>query len=438
MTDRQAAPTEAPPSGEPRPIFQLGEVVADTYEIRALLGSGGMGEVYEANDRGLNRRVAIKVAHTTMVGDYLLREGRALAAIKHPGIVTVHTMGMHRGVPFLVLERVQGLSLDRLIDERRERGERFALNEALELLVAIADTLAVVHKAGLAHRDVKPGNVMLAPGGRVVLMDFGLVLPQADRAGHKNIAGSLQYMPPEALTGDVAEGAANLGDVYALGVLAFELLTGLAPFDGEDPTAIYRSKMRTPQPRVSDFRPDVPPSVDEAVAQLMAPELRDRPHGSEEALWLLRSLGRVAGEESALRPFSVLIVDDDPDMRAALSLYLRAAAPDAEIEETGDGRQTVRSVRRRVPDLLLLDLDLPDINGIEVCMLLRGMQLGDRCAIVSVSGRATRADVELLQQLGVRSLEKGPSLMTELASLVERMRPARQRTSVRRIEKTTA
>jgi serine/threonine-protein kinase len=341
-------------------------------------------------------------------------------------------MGVHRGTPFLVLERVQGLSLDRMIDDRRERGERFAVGEAIELLVSIADTLAVVHGSGLAHRDVKPSNVMLAPGGRVVLMDFGLVLPQVDRAGHKSIAGSLQYMPPEALTGDMAEGAANLGDVYALGVLGFELLTGVAPYEGDEPDAIYRSKLRTPQPRVGEYRPDVPPPVEDAIAQLMAPLVRDRPDGAEEALWLLRSLRRHAGEESAPHPFSVLIVDDDPDMRAALSLYLRAAAPDAEIEETGDGRHALRSVRKRVPDLLLLDLDLPDINGIEVCMLLRGMELGDRCMIVSVSARATRADVELLQQLGVRSLEKGASLATELASLVERMRPPRQRPPARR------
>jgi DNA-binding response OmpR family regulator len=121
----------------------------------------------------------------------------------------------------------------------------------------------------------------------------------------------------------------------------------------------------------------------------------------------------------------VLIVDDDPDIREALGLYVRAAAPDAEIETTSEGRQAIRSVRRRVPDLLLLDLDLPDINGIEVCMLLRGMQLGDACMIVSISGRATKADVELLQMLGVQSLDKGPTLMAELVALVQRVRPGR-------------
>jgi len=340
-------------------------------------------------------------------------------------VVTVHAMGDHKGTGFLVLERVRGLSLDRLLQDRRARGERFAVDEALELLVAVADAISVVHRAGLAHRDVKPGNLMIAPGGRVVLMDFGLVLPQADRPGHKSVAGSLQYMAPEALTGSVAEGAATLLDVYALGVVGYELLAGVAPFDGASPIELYRAKSRRPLPRIAAHRPDLPASLAGVIEQMMAPEPHERPQGAEAALWQLRAArARLAGG-GGVRAFSVLIVDDDADMREALSLYVHAAAADAEIETTGDGKHAIRAVRRRVPDLLLLDLDLPDINGVEVCMLLRGMQLGDGCMIVSVSGRATRADVELLQQLGVRSLEKGPSLMSALVDLIQSMRPAR-------------
>jgi serine/threonine-protein kinase len=406
-------------------VFEVGEIVAEIYEIRALLGAGGMGEVYDALDRPLNRRVALKVERPDIAPDYLVREGRALAAIRHPGVVTVYTIGQHRGLAFLVLERVYGFSLDRMIDDRRGRGERFAIAEALDLLVAIADALSVVNRAGLAHRDVKPGNIMLAPVGRVVLMDFGLVLPHADRAGHKTAAGSLQYMAPEALSGDVVEGAAALLDVYAVGVLAYELLCGIAPFDGGDPRELYRAKVRKPVPSVAKLRSDVPPALDEMVAQLMAPDPHERPQGAEAALWQLRALRARVGAASEARPLSVLIVDDDDDMRRALALYVRAAAADAEIETTGDGRQAIRAVRRRVPDLLLVDLDLPGINGIEVCMLLRGMQLGDACLIVSVSSRATRADVELLQQLGVRSLDKGPGLVTQLVEIIERMRSAR-------------
>jgi serine/threonine protein kinase len=411
-------------AGRDGPIFAIGEVVADTYEIKAVLGAGGMGEVYDAHDRVLNRHVALKVVRSSIAPEYLLREGRALAAIHHPGVVTVHAMGEHNGTGFLVLERVRGLSLDRMLDDRRARRERMPIGEALDLLVAVADALSVVHRAGLTHRDVKPGNVMLAPGGRVVLMDFGLVLPHADRPGHKSVAGSLQYMAPEALTGDVAEGAGAQLDVYALGVLGFELLAGSVPFEETLPLELYRLKVQQPGPRLDAVRSDVSAALSDAVTQMMAPEPHDRPQGAEAALWQLRALRARAASGEAV-PFSVLIVDDDEDMRDALSIYVRAGAPDAVIEKTGEGKQAVRSVRRRVPDLLLLDLDLPDINGIEVCMLLRGMQLGDDCMVVSVSGRATRADVELLQQLGVRSFEKGPTLMTDLVALIREIRPAR-------------
>ncbi len=256
-------------------------------------------------------------------------------------------------------------------------------------------------------------------------MDFGLVLLDADRAGHRSVAGSLQYMAPEALTGDLAEGAGHLVDVYALGVLAYELLTGLVPFDGEEALDLYRAKIKTPLPRAREMRSDVPVQLEELVAQMMSADPSERPQGAEAALWQLRSLRTRMDTEGPPRPFSVLIVDDDPDIRDAMALFVRGAAPDAEVEMTSEGRQAIRSVRRRVPDLLLLDLDLPDINGIEVCMLLRGMQLGDACMIVSISGRATKADVELLQMLGVQSLEKGPTLMGELVALVHRVRPGR-------------
>ncbi len=416
----------APGSGGQSSLFAIGETIGNVYKVRALLGSGGMGEVYEAVDATLGRRVAIKVAHPDIDADYLLREGRALAAIRHTGIVTVHAMGQHMGMPFLVLEHIQGLSLDRMIEDRAARKEPFAYVEAVDLLLPIADALAMVHQAGLAHRDVKPANVMLAPGGRVVLMDFGLVVPHVDRVGNRIVAGSLPYMAPEALTGDVGDGAAPLVDVYAMGVLAHELLTGEAPFAGEQPFAVYQAKMSHPTPLVSAQRPDVPEGLVDLIARMIAKGPSERPNSAEEVLWELRALRKEIDGEGRGRPLSVLIVDDDPEMLEVLSLFVRGASADADIETTEHGREAVQSVRRRVPDLLLLDLDLPDINGIEVCMLLRGMKLGEACMIVSVSGRATPADVGLLQALGVQSLEKGPKLAAQLRAIIERIRPRKR------------
>jgi CheY-like chemotaxis protein len=188
---------------------------------------------------------------------------------------------------------------------------------------------------------------------------------------------------------------------------------------------MYSAKVHGPTPSIRAPRPDAPAGLGDLLVRMLAAVASDRPSSAEEVVWQLRSLRKQAGAEGRARPPYVLVVDDDADMLEALSLYVRAAAPDAEIETMTEGRHAVRSVRRRVPDLLLLDLDLPDINGIEVCMLLRGMKLGDACMVVSVSGRATAADVELLEQLGVRSLEKGPSLGPELRRLVERLKPAR-------------
>lgn len=410
---------------ESESVFRTGELLADVYEVRALLGTGGMAEVYEADDRLLGRRVAIKVMRAKNESKYLVREGCALAAVHHPGVITIHTMAEHRGIRFLVLERLRGISLDRMIEDRRQQGERFALAEALDLLVAICSALNAVHASGLAHRDVKPGNVMLTPTGRVVLMDFGLVLPNADRAGHRTVAGSLRYMAPEALTGGVAEGAAHLLDVYAFGVLAYEVLCGIAPYADGQPEEMYRAKVKLPVPRVRAHRRDVPQKLDDFIAQLMAPRPHDRPQGADAVEWQLRSLRTAHDSVGRERPFTVLIVDDDEDMRRGLELYVRTGSPDAQIESTGEGSRAVQMVRRHAPDLLFMDLDLPGINGLEVLMLLRGMRLLEACHPVAVSGCATAADVELLRQLGVSSLTKGPDLMKAVVAIVSKVRSRR-------------
>ena len=438
----RAKPLDTVPAGPPdeAQAFASGELVAGQYEIRALLGSGRMGQVYEAHDRQLNRRVALKVlAGVEADVAHLRREGQALAAIRHPSVVAVHSLGTHQGsrgdLAFLVMERVYGVSLEAMLEQRRGRGERLGLTEVIDLSIQIAEGLTAVHAAGVSHRDIKPANIMLAPGGRVVLMDFGLMLPDIELDGdadgdasaqhedaEQTLAGSLEYMAPEALASRVAHGSGHLVDVYALGVVAFQLFTGILPYGAPDAPALARAQ-RAAVPRVSALRRDVPPSVDDLVRAMMARDPSERPQSAEVLLSSLRRLRDALDRTAPVPPFAVLIVDDAPSTWETLSLYVRAVVPDAEITTANGGEEALRSLRKRVPNVLLLDLVLSDMNGVEVCMYLRGLRGGDRCLIISTGPHASQADVNLLDQLGVRFIAKGKDRMTAIVALLEHVKP---------------
>lgn len=409
----------------PLPVFTSGEIVGELYEVRELLGMGAMGQVYEAHDRQLNRRVALKVVVPGADPASLRREGQALAAIRHPSVVTVHSMGTHRGIDFLVMERVFGITLDASIDQRRRRGERFAISETIDIVVRVAEGLAAVHAAGLAHRDVKPSNVMIAPGGRVVLMDFGLMHLQIDAPPESlgYVVGSLPYMAPESLAAGVAHGAGHLLDLYALGVVAFELLTGILPYDTPDIASLMRAQRRGAPPRTRDLRRDVPQPLSDFVRTLMSGDPAERPQSAEVALWQLRALRDRVQTPAHEHRFSVLIAHHDPNSFDALSLYVRAVVEDAEILTVTRGDDAIRSLRKRAPDVLFLDLDLPDTNGVEVCMYARGLPRGERCMIVCIGAEASEADVQLLRQLGVRFLARGADRMSEIVDLLQKVKP---------------
>jgi len=180
-------------------LFEIGEMVAGTYEIRGILGEGGMARVYAAQDTVLNRKVAIKASFTGFDAAILFKEAQALASIRHPGMIDVHSAGTHRNIPYFVMEQLSGVNLATFLDKRK--GTPLAVAEALDILIPVADALAAIHRVGMAHRDVKPGNVMLTPSGRIVLMDFGLFQPESD--ANPLQSGTPEYMAQELLLAQV-------------------------------------------------------------------------------------------------------------------------------------------------------------------------------------------------------------------------------------------
>ncbi|HEY2509340.1 MAG TPA: protein kinase [Polyangiaceae bacterium] len=426
-------------------LFELGELVADTYEIRGVLGEGGMGRVYLAQDLLLNRRVALKASWPTIDPALLQKEAQAIASIRHPGMIEVYAAGTHRGIAFLVMEYLYGVNLASFLEKRQVDSKPLEVRETLDVLIPVADALAAVHRAGIVHRDVKPANIMLTPNGRIVLMDFGLFQPE--NLSRSAPSGTPEYMAPESLQGDVDPRNAFFIDVYALGITAYELLTGEVPFLGDSAMATISQHIDLEPTSLREVRPDVGQRLAALVHEMLAKDPLERPPSMEAVAFRLRAakdnLGTsgpqrrpqpqasVAVSTPSVQPtpkFGVLVVDDDQALAKLLSMYTLRAVPEALVTIVGDADAALSAVRDRAPDVMLVDLHMPRINGIELCMMLRGMRLADHCTIVAVSAGAREGDIELLRQLGItRFVPKGSELSSRLNAEMKELYHAWQR-----------
>lgn len=405
--------------------FQEGEIVAGSYQVTDLLGSGGMAVVYEALDLELGRRVALKVPRCVSDEVALRKEARALAAVHHPNLVTVHALAHHGGLEVLVMERLAGVTLEARLDAMTGRGESMRLEEVLDRLVAIADALAAVHRGGIAHRDVKTGNVMVC-GERTVLTDFGLVTPEFDVRDESFVCGSAEYMAPELIGGSVRRGSGPLVDLYALGAVAFELLTGAPPYTGDDVTDVFRRHIAAEVPDVRASRPDTPPALAELIASLLAKSPDDRPETAEVVLWRLGAMS----DRSRLWPRRVVIVDDEPGTAALLGQCLRASLPHLEVLALSSPVQALASLQARPPDVAIIDLHMPEINGVELCMHLLATPAATRPMIVAVSADAADGDVDLLRSLGVSAfIAKDGGFLGKVCNVLGELRFERAGTS---------
>jgi eukaryotic-like serine/threonine-protein kinase len=253
------------------------EVVADRYELEELIGSGGMSSVYRARDRLLERHVALKILHDHHAADEdfverFRREARAVAQLSHPNIVTVIDRGQDSGRQFIVFEHVDGQNLKEVV----VAAGPLPVRRALELGLQIARGLAFAHAQGLVHRDVKPQNVLLNGNGQAKVTDFGIARSIDVEVGVTQtgtILGTSNYLAPEQANG---ESVTPQTDVYSLGVVLYELLTGDVPFTGESFVAVAMKHINEAPPDLREQRADVPPRLAAAVERALAKEPKDR------------------------------------------------------------------------------------------------------------------------------------------------------------------
>ncbi len=246
------------------------------YETKNEIGRGGMASVYLAFDPLFKREVAIKVLPPQYLDNEILRarferEAQAIAAIEHPAIVPVYDFGEQDGQLYLVMRFMQGGPLS-----DRIKGGAFSLAAATQIIARLAPALDEVHARGMIHRDLKPGNILFDKYGNAFLSDFGIarLIEATTTLTGDAIIGTPSYMSPEQVRGEIDLDGRS--DIYALGVILFEMLTGKQPYQATTPMAVAMKHITEAVPRIRDYRSDLPSQVDEVLAKAMAKERSER------------------------------------------------------------------------------------------------------------------------------------------------------------------
>ncbi len=274
---------------------------AGRYRIERMVGRGGMGSVYRAFDVLVGDVVALKILDGTVTlgGDQLewfRREVRLARRISHPNVARTHDMGEQSGAHYITMEFVEGTTLQDLLRVGEDRRRQLAQAQAATIAVAVAEGLAAAHAAGVVHRDLKPANVLVEREGRVVLTDFGIARALGDEGGARTqgVVGTPLYMAPEQLSGKPVDARA---DVYALGLMLFEMLTGTLPFVGDNPIAVAMARLTQAPPDPRTVRADLDPPLAELVLQCMSQKPDGRPASASAVSERLR--GWLAGRGEA-------------------------------------------------------------------------------------------------------------------------------------------
>ena len=261
------------------------EQIANRYEILSLIGQGGMADVYKARDTILNRVVAIKVLRAKLSDDAMAlvrfqREASAASRLSHPNVVDIYDVGEYEGMHYIVMEFIRGRTLKELIAQRGA----LDVDEAIGVMKQLVSAINHAHEHKIIHRDIKPQNVLVKDDGTIKITDFGIAVANGSvqLTYNNTVMGSAHYLAPETTQGKEPN---EQVDIYSLGIVFYELLTGHVPFTGKTPTEIAIKRLRKPIPYVRDFNPNIPQSVENIVLKATAKNLEDRYVSCKEMLY---------------------------------------------------------------------------------------------------------------------------------------------------------
>ena len=384
-----------------------GEIIDGRYQLTRIVASGGMATIYAALDLRLDRQVAVKVMHPHLAQDEqfvsrFIREAKAAASLSHPNIVAVLDQGWNQGgtpCVFIVMELIEGATLR---DYLHEQGA-LPVERALQLISPVASALAAAHRLGIVHRDIKPENILVSKEGRIKIADFGLargaLLGNTMTAESSVILGSVSYLSPEQVQRGVSDARS---DVYSLGIVLFELLTGQKPYQGEDPVQIAIRHVNDRVPAPSTLNPKISPEVDELVLQATNIDPDKRPRDAGALQELLRALSekldpkrRQLSLELDLPPLP--INSSTKESKSRIKKPTQKEETVAKKEKTTPTRKS--PISQRVKRNRRIAAGLAILLGVMAWYLIVGP--GSRVVVPSLAGLTTNEAKSQLEDLGL-------------------------------------
>jgi DNA-binding NarL/FixJ family response regulator/tRNA A-37 threonylcarbamoyl transferase component Bud32 len=347
--------------------YMIGRKLSNRYEILELIGEGATAAVYRGVDLRLERTVAIKVMLPyvdSTTRRRFQREALSAAKLNHGNIMAIYDVGEEDDLPYLVIEYIEGRPLFSFIPSSPE--------VVAEMGRQICVALDYAHRQGLIHRDIKPANIHITPTGQIKLMDFGLAISgQTKRlTATGRIIGTPAYLSPEQAQGMPLTPRT---DIYSTGVVLYEMVTGVLPFDSDDIGVLLLQQVKkNPQPP-SELVPDMPINLERAILKALAklPEARFETAGAMAAALAAAVPKNDQTINADVVPFEVTLADDHRILRTSLAMFLNDNDGIEVVGEADDGQQALEIAREYRPDVLLLDLNMPGVSGLDILPQLR-------------------------------------------------------------------